>query len=248
MRAKRLSLPPTSRLAAAAEPEVTGDEPVVAADEQTADPADEQVAVGEGTAEAEQPYDDARVVLRCAGEGDGRSRLPSRASRKKTVPPEEAERAVTPPSFDTVRITPDGRAVIAGRAPPESEVAVKSETVDLGSETANRQGEWTLVPYIPIPPGDHQFSADCDPAGRHASRVRSRAHRLGPRTRCGRRSRSAFAVRWCRAKVWAAEIVQKPDRPRTKRSIWPPRTKRSIQLATGEDDRSSGHGRRDRSG
>ena len=64
-----------------------------------------------------------------------------------------------PPSFDTVRITPDGRAVIAGRAPPESEVTVKSETVDLGSETANRQGEWTLVPYFPIPPGDHQFSA-----------------------------------------------------------------------------------------
>ena len=49
--------------------------------------------------------------------------------------------------------------MIAGRAEPGAEVTVKSETVDLGSETANRSGEWTLVPYIPIPPGDHQFSA-----------------------------------------------------------------------------------------
>ena len=76
-----------------------------------------------------------------------------------TTPLEEPGPAVTPPSFDTVRITPDGRAVIAGRAPPGAEVTVKSESVDLGSETANLSGEWTLVPYIPIPPGDHQFSA-----------------------------------------------------------------------------------------
>ena len=47
---------------------------------------------------------------------------------------------ILPPSFDTVRITPDGRAVIAGRAPPSAEVAVRSESVDLGSETAKPDG------------------------------------------------------------------------------------------------------------
>ncbi|MCY4405164.1 MAG: Ig-like domain-containing protein, partial [Rhodospirillaceae bacterium] len=78
---------------------------------------------------------------------------------EETTPDEELAPAVTPPSFDTVRIKPDGSAVIAGRAPPGSEVTVKSEDVNLGSETANRSGEWTLVPYIRIPPGDHQFSA-----------------------------------------------------------------------------------------
>ena len=72
---------------------------------------------------------------------------------------DEATPAAIPPSFDTVRITPDGRAVIAGRAAPGAEVAVRSETVDLGSETANRQGEWTLVPYFAIPPGHHEFLA-----------------------------------------------------------------------------------------
>ena len=74
-------------------------------------------------------------------------------------PAEEAKPAVIPPSFDTVRITPDGRAVIAGRAAPAAEVSVRSETVDLGSETANRQGEWTLVPLFAIPPGHHEFLA-----------------------------------------------------------------------------------------
>ena len=36
---------------------------------------------------------------------------------------------------------------------------MRSESVDLGSETANLVGEWTLVPYVTIPPGNHQFSA-----------------------------------------------------------------------------------------
>ena len=78
---------------------------------------------------------------------------------EETESPEDSGPAVAPPSFDTVRINPDGGAVIAGRAEPGAEVTVRSESIDLGSETADLRGEWTLVPYIAIPPGDHEFSA-----------------------------------------------------------------------------------------
>ena len=127
--------------AAAAATEDTGDAAADSGDEQAS--ADEGAAgAQEGTPEAEEPLVETRVV-----------------PDEPVEEADEAKPAVIPPSFDTVRITPDGRAVIAGRAAPGAEVAVRSETVDLGSETANRQGEWTLVPYIAIPPGHHEFLA-----------------------------------------------------------------------------------------
>ena len=103
------------------------------------------------------------------GEGDDAQQAEERITEVRVVPDAEVEPetavetaetpAITPPSFDTVRITPDGRAVIAGRADPGADVSVQSETIDLGSETANMRGEWTLVPYFAIPPGVHEFSA-----------------------------------------------------------------------------------------
>ena len=133
--------PASEQDAAAAAAEGTGDA--------AAGAGDEQAALQEGAAGAEDGAAEAEESLVVSGiapddpvEGAG-----------------EATPALIPPSFDTVRITPDGRAVIAGRAAPGAEVAVRSETVDLGSETANRQGEWTLVPYIAIPPGHHEFLA-----------------------------------------------------------------------------------------
>ena len=119
-------------------------------------PTDEQAAAEDENAQADQPLVETRVVPDDPVEVTDD---PPAVTRIEEEPTAAEEPAVTPPSFDTVRITPDGRAVIAGRAPPSAEVAVRSESVDLGSETANRQGEWTLVPFIPIPPGDHVFSA-----------------------------------------------------------------------------------------
>ena len=121
-------------------------------------PTDEQAAAGEGTAEAEKPLVETRVVPDDPVEVTDEPPAVM-GVEEETVPPEESGPAVTPPSFDTVRITPDGRAVIAGRAVPGAEITVRSESIDLGSETADLRGEWTLVPYIAIPPGDHEFSA-----------------------------------------------------------------------------------------
>ena len=71
---------------------------------------------------------------------------------------EEPGDAVTPPSFDTVRIRPDGRAVIAGRAEPGAEVTIQSGSTVIGSVTADQRGEWVLVPDEPIESGDHQLT------------------------------------------------------------------------------------------
>ena len=108
--------------------------------------------------EAEEPLVEARVVPDAPVEAADEP-LAVSGTEEEPAADQEPEIAVIPPSFDTVRITPDGRAVIAGRAPPGAEVSVKSEAIDLGSETANLSGEWTLVPYVRIPPGDHEFSA-----------------------------------------------------------------------------------------
>ncbi len=74
----------------------------------------------------------------------------------------EAEPAVTeepaPPTFDVVRIVPEGRAVIAGRAPPGARVTVTEGETVIGEVTADARGEWVLTPETPIAPGTREFA------------------------------------------------------------------------------------------
>ena len=65
---------------------------------------------------------------------------------------------VTPPSFDVVRVSPNGRAVIAGRAEPGSQVTVLEDGKPLGTVEADRRGEWVLVPHGNLEAGDRQLS------------------------------------------------------------------------------------------
>jgi nucleoid-associated protein YgaU len=62
------------------------------------------------------------------------------------------------PSFDVVRINPQGQAVIAGRAAPGAQVTILDGDREIGHVTADRNGEWVFVPSDPLPPGDHQLS------------------------------------------------------------------------------------------
>lgn len=69
-----------------------------------------------------------------------------------------AESAVVLPSFDVVRVSPSGRAVIAGRAEPGAEVTVLDDGVPLGSVRADKRGEWVLVPDKNLAGGDRELS------------------------------------------------------------------------------------------
>ena len=62
------------------------------------------------------------------------------------------------PTFDLIRIEPDGQAVIAGRAAPETELILLDNGQPIGTVTADWSGEWAFIPDKPLPAGDHKFS------------------------------------------------------------------------------------------
>lgn len=64
------------------------------------------------------------------------------------------------PSFDLVRITPDGEAVIAGRATPGSTVTVYNGDSIVGQATSDYRGEWVVVPETRMPPGSTRLSVE----------------------------------------------------------------------------------------
>ena len=71
----------------------------------------------------------------------------------------ERQRAKGPvaPSFDVVRVNPRGDAVIAGRAAAGAEVTILSNDKAIGKVTADKRGEWVLVPAKPLPPGSRRL-------------------------------------------------------------------------------------------
>ncbi len=72
----------------------------------------------------------------------------------QAVPP-SAVSAAGParPAFDVVRVEPDGRTVLAGRAAPGATVTIRDGDKDLGQVTADSRGEWVLMPDEPLAPG-----------------------------------------------------------------------------------------------
>jgi nucleoid-associated protein YgaU len=66
--------------------------------------------------------------------------------------------ADTAPSFDVVRVNPNGDAVIAGRAKPGADVTLLDDGKVIGSAKADDRGEWVLLPNSSIAPGEHKFT------------------------------------------------------------------------------------------
>ena len=101
-----------------------------------------------------------------------------KASEVKAEPPAAQAKAQTPtpieptttpviqsdkqilPSFDVVRITPDGNAVIAGRAKPNSKVVIIDNGQVVGQSYADTNGEWVFVPEKPFTPGSRQLGLE----------------------------------------------------------------------------------------
>lgn len=77
-----------------------------------------------------------------------------------SVPPGEATGSSTTPlpSFDIVRINPNGDTVIAGRAAPGAVVVLRDGDTELGTVMADGRGEWVLLPETPLQPGAHRLN------------------------------------------------------------------------------------------
>ncbi|MFQ5940026.1 MAG: Ig-like domain-containing protein, partial [Alphaproteobacteria bacterium] len=82
---------------------------------------------------------------------------PPASQEKPLAAPDLAKRPVAP-SFDIVRINPEGDTVIAGRAAPGAEVTIRDGGKVIGKVTADKRGEWVLVPAEPLPPGTRRLS------------------------------------------------------------------------------------------
>jgi LysM repeat protein len=120
--------------------------------------------------------------------------------------------AIVPPSFDVVKVGPGGAAVIAGRAEPGSKVVVRDGDRVIGEVTADRRGEWVLVPDQSIGPGDRLLSLEAsNPQGGAAVRSNETvALSIGPTTP-GAKEETALAVVLPRDGAGAARVLQRPD-------------------------------------
>jgi nucleoid-associated protein YgaU len=62
------------------------------------------------------------------------------------------------PSFDIVRVTPDGSSVMAGQAAPGSTVVVQQGGKTLGQTNADKSGAWVMVPDAKLTPGASELT------------------------------------------------------------------------------------------
>ncbi|KAB1085899.1 LysM peptidoglycan-binding domain-containing protein [Neorhizobium galegae] len=80
----------------------------------------------------------------------------SQAASTQT-PPTQADAAMAPPSFDVLRVEPDGSTVIAGRAAPHSKLEVTDGTTVVAKVDVGPSGDFAAILDKPLPPGDHQL-------------------------------------------------------------------------------------------
>lgn len=75
--------------------------------------------------------------------------------------PEAARTSVPPrsgPSFDIVRVDPQGNAVLAGRAASGAEVTILDAGKPIGHVKADANGDWVFIPPAPLAPGARQLT------------------------------------------------------------------------------------------
>jgi nucleoid-associated protein YgaU len=95
---------------------------------------------------------------RWSGEQAGAPPAPQASVTPSAPSPAPGNAATPAPSFDVVRVDPQGGAVIAGRAAPGAEVTLHDGDKVLGKVTADKNGEWVFLPQEPLAPGQHQLS------------------------------------------------------------------------------------------
>lgn len=80
------------------------------------------------------------------------------------APPVVAMPGAIAPSFDVVRIKPNGDAVFAGRAAPGAKVSIVDGGRVIGETVADPRGEWVYLPTEALPPGSRELGL----SARHA--------------------------------------------------------------------------------
>ena len=84
---------------------------------------------------------------------------PSGAS-DASLPADVGAAPAVPPTFDVVRVDPQGNTVMAGRAAPGATVIIKDGETELGQVVADGRGEWVFIPAEPLPSGSRELSLE----------------------------------------------------------------------------------------
>jgi nucleoid-associated protein YgaU len=121
--------------------------------------------------------------------------------------------APSPPSFDVVKISPSGTAVIAGRAEPGAKVVVRDGDKAIGEVTADRRGEWVLIPDQPIGPGNRVLSAEASngAGGAVLKSEETVALSINPTAPAERAGETALAVILPGDSGRPARVLQRPE-------------------------------------
>lgn len=91
---------------------------------------------------------------------------PAAPAAEEPAKPAEAAAPATPPAaagpvvptFDLLRVEPDGSLVVAGNAAPNARVEILSGAAVIGSTTAGPDGAFAIVLDNPLKPGDYQLT------------------------------------------------------------------------------------------
>ena len=75
-------------------------------------------------------------------------------------PPKPEAQVQAKPELDTVRVESDGQTIVAGRAKPGAEIALKLGEQVIGKGLANSDGSWVVVPDQPLPKGAHEITIE----------------------------------------------------------------------------------------
>lgn len=88
--------------------------------------------------------------------GDSDAPVTEAQSPKNTPATAQVEKII-PPSFDVVRVNPEGNAVMAGRAHPGSRVEILDGETVFGTVATDGHGEWVFVPETLLEPGERRL-------------------------------------------------------------------------------------------
>ena len=99
----------------------------------------------------------AAQVRRLAGVFAGTDDGAPEPAKPAAAPADAAQSSSGAPTFDVLRIEPDGSAVIAGKAQPGAKLEILSNGKVVAKTTIDGTGDFAAVFDNPLPPGDHEL-------------------------------------------------------------------------------------------
>ncbi len=113
-------------------------------------------AVKDAVTEGNKPQETAKADPQATAPSTPSATSPAPASAPATAPASQNAAADTP-TFDVLRVEPDGSAVIAGHAIPNSTLEITNGTSVIAKVDVGPSGDFAAVLDKPLPPGDHQL-------------------------------------------------------------------------------------------